>query len=610
MKLSQITRNESLAAAALAMACYWTFALSASGALHYVDANSTNATPPYTNWAIAASSIQAAVDAALPGDEVVVSNGIYATGGRAVYGAMTNRVVVDRPIMLRSVNGPEVTVIKGRQVPIATGLPPINTGSIRCLYLTNGAVANGFTLTNGATTFSGDSITEQSGGGVFCSSTAALLTNCVITGNAAASGGGAYSGTLVQCKLQRNAVVYAGGGILSGNLRSCILTGNYAGNGSWIGDGFGGGAKSCTLSNCTLAGNNAYVSGGGASSCTIIGCTFTGNASAFGGGASSSTLNNCTLTGNGTAIRYSEGFTYGGSGGGAYSSQLTNCVLANNRGLLGGGTHSCTVSTSILTSNSVSDICYGCAVPAGGGANSGTLINCTITGNSATDGGGAYAATLNNCILFFNSATNGPNFSGGTFNYCCVTPMPTNGLNNFTNPPLFVDYAGGNLRLQSNSPCINAGLNSYCSESTDLDGRPRIVGGTVDLGAYEYQGAGMGEFIGWLQQYHLPTDGSADAVDSDADSLSNWQEWRCLTDPTNALSVLRVVSATRNGADVQVNWTSVAGVNYFLERATDLSAVPSFTRLATSLTGQSGTTTFTDTNASSATQLFYRIGVP
>ena len=52
--------------------------------IRYVDAGSTNATQPYTNWFTAATTIQDAVDAALAGDEIVVTNGLYATGGRAV----------------------------------------------------------------------------------------------------------------------------------------------------------------------------------------------------------------------------------------------------------------------------------------------------------------------------------------------------------------------------------------------------------------------------------------------------------------------------------------------------------------------------------------------
>jgi hypothetical protein len=148
----------------------------------------------------------------------------------------------------------------------------------------------------------------------------------------------------------------------------------------------------------------------------------------------------------------------------------------------GGGAHDCTLSSCALIDNSASG---------GGGCSSCTLNNCTLTGNSAGTAGGAGYSTLNNCIVFYNNATdNGPNYFGVpelpvVLNYTCTTPMPTNGIGNFTNAPRFVDLAGGNLRLQSNSPCINAGNNDYVTTSVDLDGNPRVSAGVVDVGAYE-----------------------------------------------------------------------------------------------------------------------------
>ena len=64
--------------------------------------------------------------------------------------------------------------------------------------------------------------------------------------------------------------------------------------------------------------------------------------------------------------------------------------------------------------------------------------------------------------------------------------MPTNGVGNFTNEPIFVNLAGGDLHLLPGSLCINAGLNAAAPGPVDLDGNPRIVDGTVDVGAYEW----------------------------------------------------------------------------------------------------------------------------
>ena len=113
-------------------------------------------------------------------------------------------------------------------------------------------------------------------------------------------------------------------------------------------------------------------------------------------------------------------------------------------------------------------------------------------------------------------------------NYCCTMPLPTNGVGNITNAPLFVDYANGNLRLQSNSPCINAGNNAYVTTATDLDGNPRIVerhGGHRSLRIPRAPARVIS--YAWLQQYGLPTDGSADYADPDHDGMNNWQEWVC-----------------------------------------------------------------------------------
>lgn len=251
-------------------------ALSAPSAVRYVDVRNANPMPPYTNWFSAATTLQDAVDASSAGDEVVVSDGIYQTGGRIVFGSLTNRVAVTKALMLRSVNGPVVTVIQGYQSPGATNGPE----AVRCVYLTNGATLIGFTLTGGATSATGDYMQEESGGGVWCASTSATVSNCVLEGNSAAGGaGGASSGTLNFCTLRSNSAGLGGGVAFQSKVNNCTLDGNQGYN--------GGGAYDCALNNCALTRNISLSQRGAAYYGTLKNCSMTGNsASVQGGGAS------------------------------------------------------------------------------------------------------------------------------------------------------------------------------------------------------------------------------------------------------------------------------------------------------------------------------------
>ena len=115
----------------------------------------------------------------------------------------------------------------------------------------------------------------------------------------------------------------------------------------------------------------------------------------------------------------------------------------------------------------------------------------------------------------------------------------------------------------------------------------------------------------WLQDYGLPTDGSADFIDSDGDGMNNWQEWRAGTNPTNSASVLKMsgVALSTSPVGLTVSWASVSGKTYYLQRAANLALRPAFATRQRNIAGQTGTTSFIDTNALGAGPFFYRVGV-
>ena len=549
-------------------------AVHAVAVTRYVDLNSSTPTPPYLNWTTAATNIQNAIDAAADGDLILVTNGIYQTGGLVVHGDITNRIAITKPITVQSVNGFGVTVIRGYQVPGTTN----GNGAVRCAYLTNGASLIGFTLTNGATTTSGGTSSPQwRGGGAYCESTDAFLRDCLIVGNVAYYlGGGVVNGALTNCELRANVAnvglvaAGGGGGAYQSTLNSCVISSNLVHR--W----YGGGTLESTLSDCVIVGNR----------------NLTGVSEGGGAGVQGGYISNCVVIAN---------QILGGRGGGVSDGACFNSLIVSNAAISSGGADNSTLNNCVLVGNVATNA---------GGAFGGSLINCTVVENSAANrGGGIYNSAAANSIVYYNRApnNNSSNQFGSTLAYSCIHPhVPEVG--NFTNAPQFVNLSTGDLRLQSNSPCINAGDNAFTVGEKDRAANSRVVGGAVDMGAYEFQFPASLISYAWLLQYGFPTDGSADLLDNDVDGMSNYREWRSDTIPTNASSVLRMITVTKGVSGADVTWQSVPTRSYWLERATNLSTSP-FEVIATYIFGEAGITSHTDSAATNSTQYFYRVGV-
>jgi hypothetical protein len=533
--------------------------------------------PPFTNWADAARDIQTAIDASEDGDTVLVSNGVYATGGRVASDAsLTNRIVVTNAITVRSVNGRARTVILGQG--------PLGDSAIRCAYLADMATISGFTLSNGCTRTSGDLAQDQSGGGVV----GGYVSDCLITGNSAQyNGGGTFYSWVEHCDIIGNTATNGGGAYGGYLFYQCHIRGNTAER--------GGGVSLVEAVDCVITSNSATY-GGGSSDSANFHCTIKDNvASADGGGDYNDVVEICAIRQNRAA----------GHGGGLSMTIASNCCIQVNQAeQSGGGAYECTLYSSLVSGNSAGNV--------GGGQDSSTLYSCTVVGNEASNrAGGCYAGVLINCIVWSNRAASDTNFWGGTYTYCCATPNP-DGIGNMANDPRFVSAALGDYQLQSNSPCVNAGTNQdWMIGATDLhtNDTPRICGGRVDMGAYERAFSRMPD--DWLTRYGLALDGSDDFQDNDNDGMNNWREWRCETDPTNRLSLLTCImdSAMVTPTGIVVCWQSVAGKMYTVERSANLNVSSPFIAIATDILAEAESTTHTDTTVVGEGPYFYRVGV-
>lgn len=210
----------------------------------------------------------------------------------------------------------------------------------------------------------------------------------------------------------------------------------------------------------------------------IDGFTIRNGISSSGGGIrclnSSPTIANNTISGN----RADD------TGGGVYCASTSSPLIANN-----------TIRGNIAT--------YGGGIFCSG--SSPKIVNNTITGNNArTYGGGIFCSfcspMIHNTIIAFNSPgiyilSGSPVFNHNcvygntTYNYSGITD-PTGTDGNISADPKMADVNYGNMHIQPDSPCVDAGDNAHTFGEFDMDGQSRIqlVGETVDIGADESDG--------------------------------------------------------------------------------------------------------------------------
>lgn len=482
----------------------------------YVDARATAGTGSGASWSNAYLGLAQALEHTASGQTIRVSQGIYnPTSG------------TDRTVSLSLTSGVELYggyAGYGAAVPNARDVaayPSILSGDIgttglatdnsyhviTAIGVNSTALLDGFTITSGYADGLG---TASCGAGFYNLAGSPRLVDCSFVGNTATGpgfsmGGGMYNEqsapTLIRCSFIGNSATDGGGmsnRTSSPVLTNCIFSDNSAGSGGGMANGNG----SCpTLDHCDFVDNTAPW--GGAvnndnSSPAFANCTFSGNSSGSEGGAlcewsSSSTLTSCSFTGN-SATEYG-GAIFGGS----VSSTLTNCVFIGNSAGYGGG----------VVLHTYSD-----RTP--------TIANCTFSGNAAATAAGGILINSNggtaivvNCILWGNTAETGvqiADYNGGLAITYSDIQGGWAGTGNIDVDPLFVRNPStgdfGDLRLQANSPCIDAGSNPAVSNGVTLDmaGVPRFAdvpgmhdpGVVVDMGAYErpvsFAAAG-GEFL-------------------------------------------------------------------------------------------------------------------
>ncbi|MDZ7717555.1 MAG: GLUG motif-containing protein [Balneolaceae bacterium] len=288
----------------------------------------------------------------------------------------------------------------------------------------NTALLDGFTITAGNTYNA--SAPHQNGGGIYNENGNPTLKNLVIEGNRA---------------------LLVGGGIF--NTENSFLT----------------------LNNVVLAHNTAFFGGGMAndnSRSTLVNVRMESNSAYAEGGAISGGLNGSLLIIN--AVFVDNSALGSGAAGGALSIGDSDVILIN---------------ATVVNNSAENGI--GGAIFSNGDMR---IVNSIFWGNSAEDEANEFFNGEDATTDIKNSILN----VGGADDVVREGTLVCNSCSDLD--PIFADPVNGDYTLQHVSPAINAGTNAPYESggdaegmTTDFAGNDRIYdGGTVDMGAYEFQG--------------------------------------------------------------------------------------------------------------------------
>lgn len=372
---------------------------------------------------------------------------------------------------------------------------------------------------------------SHSGGGLFFWKSKVNLNYCVFnnnntTGNVnGKKGGGVFmkypgnsSNSISNCTFNSNTANAGGGGIaINGagviSISDCTFHQNQtnthdnmleAGGGALLvlskGDDVDINISGCQFINNKALNSSSYSNGGGImvynynpSSYTlkleVSSSVFSLNeADASGGGIFLYDIHD-TVTIHSTFIQNN---TAEGDGGGIYMYNLDNDPIIYN---------------NLITGNTADGNGGGIYID----ASNPKIYNCTVADNECDNqsgyAGGVYfdgssQPEFRNTIAWWNIPANTDVKEDGvdadvtdniTYDYCNIRNFSTNTGNNINDNPEFVDHTTGDYRLSldNSSPCIGTGDNNISPIAThDLKGHDRILpqpGGTIDMGAYEYE---------------------------------------------------------------------------------------------------------------------------